>query len=116
MVGQLQTSCRGSCKGGFEGIPRFILLCLTAFQRTKAGELVITPKQSEAEWYRWLETIQDWCISRQLWWGHRCPAYFVRIDGKDQDVRGSAWFNFHTFETSILFRPMTEKTGLWGVI
>ena len=54
-------------------------------QRTKAGELLITPKQSENDWYRWLEGIQDWCISRQLWWGHRCPAYFVRIEGVEQD-------------------------------
>jgi valyl-tRNA synthetase len=56
-------------------------------QRTRAGELHIAPKQSEADWYRWLENIQDWCISRQLWWGHRCPAYFVRIEGQEQDVR-----------------------------
>jgi valyl-tRNA synthetase len=55
-------------------------------QRTRAGELHIAPKQSEADWYRWLENIQDWCISRQLWWGHRCPAYFVRIEGQEQDV------------------------------
>jgi len=56
-------------------------------QRSQAGELIIMPKTSEAEWYRWLETIQDWCISRQLWWGHRVPAYFVNIEGKEQDVR-----------------------------
>ncbi|KAH9916527.1 tRNA synthetases class I-domain-containing protein [Fomitopsis serialis] len=46
-----------------------------AIRRTRAGEM----------WYRWLEGIQDWCISRQLWWGHRCPAYFVRIEGQEQD-------------------------------
>ncbi|KAJ7714891.1 tRNA synthetases class I-domain-containing protein [Mycena maculata] len=56
-----------------------------AIKRTMAGELVINPKQSENEWFRWLEGLQDWCISRQLWWGHRCPAYFVRIEGKAQD-------------------------------
>jgi valyl-tRNA synthetase len=56
-------------------------------QRTRAGELVITPKQSENDWYRWLDGIQDWCISRQLWWGHRCPAYLVKIEGQEQDVR-----------------------------
>ncbi|KAJ6513801.1 tRNA synthetases class I-domain-containing protein [Mycena vitilis] len=56
-----------------------------AIKRTFAGELVINPKQSENEWFKWLETIQDWCISRQLWWGHRCPAYFVRIAGTTQD-------------------------------
>ncbi|GLB42945.1 putative class-I aminoacyl-tRNA synthetase family protein [Lyophyllum shimeji] len=63
-----------------------------AIKRTRAGELLITPKQSENEWYRWLEGIQDWCISRQLWWGHRCPAYFVRIEGLDQDWNdGKNW-------------------------
>ncbi|KIM79390.1 hypothetical protein PILCRDRAFT_792056 [Piloderma croceum F 1598] len=63
-----------------------------AIKRTRAGELVIAPKQSEAEWFRWLENIQDWCISRQLWWGHRCPAYFVHIEGSDQDANdGKHW-------------------------
>jgi len=53
-------------------------------QRTRAGELKIRPATSEGDWYRWLEGIQDWCISRQLWWGHRAPAYFVKIEGVDQ--------------------------------
>lgn len=56
-------------------------------QRTRAGEMKITPQQSEDEWYRWMENMQDWCISRQLWWGHRCPAYLVKIDGESPDVR-----------------------------
>ncbi|KII90336.1 hypothetical protein PLICRDRAFT_136533 [Plicaturopsis crispa FD-325 SS-3] len=60
-------------------------LAQEAIKRTKAGELCITPKQSEADWYRWLDNVQDWCISRQLWWGHRCPAYFVRIEGASDD-------------------------------
>ncbi|KAI0002185.1 hypothetical protein BJV74DRAFT_876641 [Russula compacta] len=39
-----------------------------------------------------IKNIQDWCISRQLWWGHRCPAYFVRIEGKEQDsTDGRSW-------------------------
>ncbi|KAK2459849.1 hypothetical protein APHAL10511_008170 [Amanita phalloides] len=63
-----------------------------AIKRTKAGELYIQPKLSENEWFRWLEGIQDWCISRQLWWGHRCPAYFVNIEGKVQDpTEGKNW-------------------------
>ncbi|TIA73266.1 hypothetical protein E3P84_01662 [Wallemia ichthyophaga] len=56
-----------------------------AIERTKAGEMHIQPKHSEADWYRWLENQQDWCISRQLWWGHRCPAYFVNIHGETQE-------------------------------
>ncbi|CDO68942.1 hypothetical protein BN946_scf185000.g85 [Trametes cinnabarina] len=67
--------------------------------RTRAGELHITPKPSESEWYRWLENIQDWCISRQLWWGHRCPAYFVNIEGVEQDRNdGKNWVVGRTLE------------------
>ncbi|KAF9650388.1 hypothetical protein BDM02DRAFT_3185428 [Thelephora ganbajun] len=70
-----------------------------AIKRTRAGELTISPKTSEAEWYRWLENIQDWCISRQLWWGHRCPAYFVRIEGQEQDTTdGKHWVVGRTIE------------------
>ncbi|KAK0190620.1 tRNA synthetases class I-domain-containing protein [Armillaria mellea] len=70
-----------------------------AIKRTRAGELIIAPKQSENEWYRWLEGIQDWCISRQLWWGHRCPAYFVNIQGKEQDKNdGKNWIVGRTLE------------------
>jgi len=54
-------------------------------KRTKAGELLVRPQACEDEWYRWLENIQDWCISRQLWWGHRCPIYFVRIKDAETD-------------------------------
>ncbi|KAI0338116.1 hypothetical protein BDW22DRAFT_1338444 [Trametopsis cervina] len=74
-------------------------LAAEAIKRTRAGELHIQPKQSENEWYRWLEGIQDWCISRQLWWGHRCPAYFVRIEGQDQDsTDGKHWVVGRTLE------------------
>jgi valyl-tRNA synthetase len=36
-----------------------------------------------------MENMQDWCISRQLWWGHRCPAYFVTFEGETADVTSS---------------------------
>jgi valyl-tRNA synthetase len=39
-----------------------------AVEVVKSGQLTITPAASEKEWYRWLETPQDWCISRQLWY------------------------------------------------
>lgn len=44
------------------------------------GRLEILPAEQEATWFRWMENIRDWCISRQLWWGHRIPAYYVRFE------------------------------------
>ncbi len=46
-------------------------------QAVRSGELRLIPKNHEVTWYRWLENSRDWCISRQLWWGHRIPAYFI---------------------------------------
>lgn len=43
-------------------------------------ELAILPEEFEKDWYRWLENIRDWCISRQIIWGHQCPAYLVTIE------------------------------------
>lgn len=45
----------------------------------KSGELKIIPSRYKKIWYHWMENITDWCISRQLWWGHRIPAYYVKI-------------------------------------
>ena len=48
---------------------------------TKAGEIRIVPETWSKTWFNWLENIQPWCVSRQLWWGHRIPAWFgPRID------------------------------------
>ena len=44
---------------------------------TTSGEMKMIPKTLEKEWRRWLEHPQDWCVSRQLVWGHRIPAYRV---------------------------------------
>ncbi|KAI3854995.1 hypothetical protein MKW92_049673 [Papaver armeniacum] len=43
-------------------------------------KIEIIPKQYTAEWRRWLENSRDWCISRQLWWGHRVPAWYVTLE------------------------------------
>ncbi|KAF8308576.1 hypothetical protein DL93DRAFT_2171021 [Clavulina sp. PMI_390] len=70
-----------------------------AIKRTQAGELLIRPAASEAEWYRWLESIQDWCVSRQLWWGHRIPAYYVKIEGQTEDrINDANWVVGRTIE------------------
>ncbi|XP_034831804.1 valine--tRNA ligase isoform X1 [Maniola hyperantus] len=50
-----------------------------AVKAVKTGELKIIPAVHEKIWYHWMEGIRDWCISRQLWWGHRIPAYRVTL-------------------------------------
>lgn len=57
-----------------------------AVDAVRQGDLQICPNQFDKIWYSWMENVHDWCISRQLWWGHRVPAYFIRIDGQEGDV------------------------------
>ncbi|MFT4769763.1 MAG: valyl-tRNA synthetase [Glaciecola sp.] len=47
-----------------------------AIQAVKSGQIEFVPKQWENTYFAWMRDIQDWCISRQLWWGHRIPAWF----------------------------------------
>ncbi|XP_071548301.1 valine--tRNA ligase isoform X1 [Panulirus ornatus] len=51
-----------------------------AVQAVKSGELQILPKIHEKTWYHWMDEMRDWCISRQLWWGHQIPAYSVTFE------------------------------------
>ncbi len=52
-----------------------------AMDAVRDGRIKIVPERFEKVYFHWLENIQDWCISRQLWWGHRIPAW-VRDDGQ----------------------------------
>ena len=47
-----------------------------AIEAVKNGEINFVPKRFEKTYFNWMENIEDWCISRQLWWGHRIPAYY----------------------------------------
>jgi valyl-tRNA synthetase len=52
------------------------VLAKPAMEAVRSGRIRITPRNWEKTYFDWLERIQDWCISRQIWWGHRVPAWY----------------------------------------
>ena len=52
------------------------VLAQPAIEAVKSGKIEFVPKQYENMFFSWMDNIQPWCISRQLWWGHRIPAWF----------------------------------------
>ncbi|PXW33469.1 UNVERIFIED_CONTAM: valyl-tRNA synthetase [Williamsia faeni] len=57
-------------------------LAKSAGDAVRSGETVIHPKSLEPRWFAWVDDMHDWCISRQLWWGHRIPVWY----GPDGDM------------------------------
>lgn len=67
-------------------------LAETATKAVEDGEIQFVPKQYENMYFSWMRDIQDWCISRQLWWGHRIPAWYdndgnVYVGRTEDEVR-----------------------------
>ena len=57
-------------------------LAKPAIDTVKNGEIKLIPARFEKTYYNWMENIKDWCISRQLWWGHRIPAWYCADCGE----------------------------------
>ena len=58
----------------------------TALGAVKDGRIKILPESAEKSYYSWLSKPQDWCLSRQLWWGHQIPAYRVVFENEPEDA------------------------------
>lgn len=57
-------------------------LIKSAVEGVKNGDIELIPASMDKTYYNWTDNIRDWCISRQLWWGHRIPAYYCKDCGE----------------------------------
>jgi valyl-tRNA synthetase len=82
-----------------------------ALKAVESGEIKILPESAEKSYIRWMSNVNDWCLSRQLWWGHQAPMYFAQIDGEEGDESdGKLWFAGRTQEEA----EMKAKRALPG--
>ncbi len=88
-----------------------------ALQAVRNGEIRIIPERFEKVYYNWLENIRDWCISRQLWWGHRIPAWHCAECAEITVARDFPGQCSHCGSKSIVQDPDVLDTwfssGLW---
>jgi valyl-tRNA synthetase len=88
-------------------------LAKPAIDAVESGEIRFIPENWNKTYYQWMNNIQDWCISRQLWWGHRIPAWFDEAGdiyvGKDEnDVRSK-----HKLDASVVLKQDDDVLDTW---
>jgi valyl-tRNA synthetase len=83
----------------------------------KNGDIHIVPEHFEKVYFNWLENITDWCISRQLWWGHRIPVWYCADCGKQTCTRTDPTACAHCGSANLAQDPDVLDTwfssGLW---
>ena len=80
------------------------VLAKPAIAAVEQGKTVFVPKQWENTFFAWMRSIEPWCISRQLWWGHRIPAWYgpdgeVFVAENDEDARAAARAHYGADQT-----------------
>lgn len=75
-------------------------LAKPALEAVENGDLLIRPDSEKRRYCHWMRNMTDWCLSRQLWWGHQCPVYLVKFEGeKNIDTAdGERWISGRTLE------------------
>ncbi len=92
-------------------------LAAPALEAVRSGQIKIVPERFDKVYYNWLENIRDWCISRQLWWGHRIPAWHCADCGEITVAREVPTQCAHCESSAITQDPDVLDTwfsaGLW---
>ncbi|MGB3725287.1 MAG: valine--tRNA ligase [Glaciecola sp.] len=88
-------------------------LAKPAIDAVESGEIRFIPENWNKTYYQWMNNIQDWCISRQLWWGHRIPAWFddngnVYVGKSEADVRAK-----HNLDDSVALKQDEDVLDTW---
>ncbi|GES65915.1 valyl-tRNA synthetase [Aspergillus terreus] len=90
-------------------LPFINILNEDAIDVVESGELVIRPDVQKRQYLQWMRNLQDLCLSRQLWWGHQIPAYFITIEGEDRgnDANDDYW----TLGSALRFGRLVRSDG-----
>jgi valyl-tRNA synthetase len=88
-------------------------LAAPAIAAVEKGDIKFVPENWSKTYFQWLNNIEDWCISRQLWWGHRIPAWYdthgkIYVGHDEADVRQR-----HQLDTSIVLRQDDDVLDTW---
>lgn len=71
----------------------YLLILVSQVKAVQTGQIKIKPESAERHYLQWMANINDWCISRQLWWGHQCPVYRIRFEGEEESPdTNDRWF------------------------
>ena len=86
-------------------------LARAAIEKVKDGSIKFVPSRWEKNYLMWMENIRDWCISRQLWWGHQIPAYYHKKTGEMVVALENPDPENYTQDTDVL--DTWFSSGLW---
>jgi len=88
-------------------------LAKPAIEAVEDGRIRFVPENWSKTYFEWMNNIQDWCISRQLWWGHRIPAWYaedgsIYVGRSEEDVRAK-----HSLDESVALRQDEDVLDTW---